>query len=197
MTLPDLGVLRARLAATIAGRAAQGYDTDGLREELDRLADSYDALDLFAHQIATRPLREGWPYAEPTDLEDIWAEADPTRPQGAMTALGEADAAGRAAAAFVGSVCGCMLGKPLEINPTLAEIEAALTPTGEWPLNDYLSERAILGLREIQGQWRELARERITHVAADDDINYTVLGMRVLEERGLGFGRADLLRLWL
>lgn len=197
MTLPDLGVLRARLAATIAGRAAQGYDTDGLREELDRLADSYDALDLFARRIATRPLREGWPYAEPTDLEDIWAEADPTRPQGAMTALGEADAAGRAAAAFVGSVCGCVLGKPLEINPTLAEIEAALTPTGEWPLNDYLSERAILGLREIQGQWRELARERITHVAADDDINYTVLGMRVLEERGLGFGRADLIRLWL
>lgn len=197
MTLPDLDVLRARLAAAVSGRAAQGYDTEGLAEELESLANRYDDLDRFAARLAERPIRDGWPYVEPVDLEGIWAEADPSRPLGPVVAPDGGDLAGRAAAAFVGSVCGCMLGKPLEMDPTLAEIETALTPLGEWPLRNYLSEHAVLGLREVQGQWRELARERITHVAADDDINYTVLGMRVLEQHGLGFTRSDLLRLWL
>ena len=31
----------------------------------------------------------------------------------------------------------------------------------------------------------------------DDDINYTVLGMLILEQHGLGFGRADVMQMWL
>ena len=37
-------------------------------------------------------------------------------------------------------VCGCMLGKPFEIDIALDEIRAALEPTGEWPLSDYPTE---------------------------------------------------------
>lgn len=197
MTLPDLDVLRARLSAAVADRAAQGYDTEGLVEEVRRLPASYDEMDRFARRLAERPLRDDWPYVEPADLEGIWAEADPGRAVERVAALEAGDAAGRAGAAFLGSVCGCMLGKPLEMDPTLAEIEAALGAAGDWPLRDYLREEVVLGLREVQGQWRELARERITHVAADDDINYTVLGMRLVEQHGTAFGRSDLLRLWL
>jgi len=197
VTLPDRGVLRARLRYAIADFAARGYDTGGLAGELDRLPNSYDALDGFATRLTTLAVRADWPYREPDDLEGIWAEADPDRPLGDVVDLSAADASGRAAAAFEGSVCGCMLGKPLEFDPTLAEIEAALSPAGEWPLDDYLTEAVVLGLRDVQGQWRELVRERITHVAADDDINYTVLGMLVLEQRGASYDRGDLLRLWL
>jgi ADP-ribosylglycohydrolase len=133
---------------------------------------------------------------EPTppyeDLDTIWTACDPFFDTAAVP-----DAADRAGAAFVGSLCGCMLGKPLEIDPSLAEIRAHLEPRGEWPLDDYLREETILSLRLLQGQWRELARERIDHVAADDDINYTVLGMLVLERKGVDFTRTDLAKLWL
>ena len=126
------------------------------------------------------------------ELDEIWARSDPF-----FEVVAVPDAAARVEAAFVASLCGCMLGKPLEIDPTLAEIRAHLEARGEWPLDDYLREETILSLRMVQGQWRELARERITHVAADDDINYTVLGMLVLERYGVDFRRAQLLRFWL
>jgi ADP-ribosylglycohydrolase len=129
------------------------------------------------------------PYEE---LDEIWSRCDPE-----VDDVEVPDAAERAAAAFVGSLCGCMLGKPLEIDPTLAEIRSVLEPRGEWPLDDYVREEAILSLRWQQGQWPELARERITHVSADDDINYTVLGMLALEHKGADLSRRALARLWL
>jgi hypothetical protein len=51
------------------------------------------------------------------------------------------DSARRVETAFLSSVCGCVLGKPLEINPTLGQIRTALERIGEWPMNDYISER--------------------------------------------------------
>jgi hypothetical protein len=100
-------------------------------------------------------------------------------------------------AAFVASVCGCMLGKPVEMNPTLAELRAHLEPLGEWPIRDYLTERAASTLRLVPWQLHELARERIDHVAPDDDLNYTVLGMLVLERHGIDFTREHVRSQWL
>jgi ADP-ribosylglycohydrolase len=197
MTLPDLGLLRARLDHEIGERAAQGRDVEGLAGELAGLPESWDALAAFADRLAARPLRDDWPYDEPDDLDGIRAAADPRRSLVPLRAVDAAAAAAHASAAFLGSVCGCILGKPLEFDPTLAEIRAALEPAGEWPLRDYLTEEVVLSLREQQGQWPELVRGRIAHVAPDDDINYTVLGMLVLEQHGAAFTQEDLLRLWL
>src|SRR5262249_55724983 len=90
-----------------------------------------------------------------------------------------------------------MLGKPVEINPTLDELRDALTRTDAWPLNDYFSERTLLALGRRNRTWVESVRERIDAVAPDDDINYTVLGMMLLEKHGLGFTKAQLRDLWL
>jgi ADP-ribosylglycohydrolase len=90
-----------------------------------------------------------------------------------------------------------MLGKPFEIFVSLDEIRIALESTGEWPLADYPSEAALRALPALQGQWRELYKEGITHVAPDDDINYTILAMLVLEAHGLDFTHDDLRTLWL
>jgi ADP-ribosylglycohydrolase len=195
LTLVHLAVLRTRLRAEIADRAAQGRVVDGLERDLTALPDSWDALIAFADRLVDLPVRDDWPYDEPDGLDAIKAACAPGRAVGGLGPV--ADAAARAEAAFVASVCGCILGKPLEFDPTLAEIRGALEPVGEWPLRDYLTEAAVMSLREQQGQWPELARDRITHVAPDDDINYTVLGMLVLEQHGPAFTREDLLRLWL
>lgn len=174
MTLPDLELLRARLRYEID-------DDPALLDAVER-ASGYDELDVIARLVGEAP----------EELDEIWSASDPF-----FDAVAVPDASARAEAAFVASLCGCMLGKPLEIDPSLDEIRAHLEPRGEWPLDDYLREETILALREVQGQWRELARERIDHVAADDDINYTVIGMLVLERHGVDFTRADLLRIWL
>jgi ADP-ribosylglycohydrolase len=199
VTVVDPDVLRARLRHEIRDQAARGraVDVDALDSELAALPAGWDALIAFADRLAAVPVREDWPYDEPDDLDGIRTAADPSRATGPLGSLDPDDAAARAEAAFIGSVCGCMLGKPLEIDPTLVEIRAALEPAGEWPLDDYLTEAVVLSLREQQGQWPELVRERITHVAPDDDINYTVLGLVNLEQHGLHFTPEQLLRLWL
>ena len=122
----------------------------------------------------------------------------PARPQGAIAPIDLADSARRVEAAFLGSVCGCILGKPLEINPTLPELRQALEALGEWPLNDYISERvAPLLSRPLHGSWPETVRERIRWVAPDDDLNYTVLGMILLEQHGLGLTKKQIRETWL
>lgn len=207
---PSFAVLRAHLKTIIADRRAQGHVVDGLHAELATVPDSYDALDAFAQRLANLPLRDDWPYVEPDALEAIEAECDPVRPLEPLGAVTAEDAAARAETAFLGSVCGCMLGKPIEINPTLDELRRALEPRGEWPLRDYISKEIEIRpdpARRHPDAWHthgrlhedawHTCRENLHYVAPDDDINYTILGMLNLEQHGFDFTWAQLGRLWL
>ncbi len=195
--LPATSQLREQLRLTIDNKEAQGHVVTGLKETLSGLPDSYDALAVFAQRLTDLPMRKDWPYVEPNDLDAIWAECDPTRPLGAVAAVDLEDSARRVEAAFLGSVCGCILGKPLEVNPTLAQIRAALESLGEWPLDDYISERIAPALPRLHVSWPETVRERIAYVAPDDDINYTIMGMLILEQHGTAFNMANVRDLWL
>lgn len=188
MTLPDLELLRTRLRLAIQEEGALGYEVADLVTACDA-AGGYDDLVAVADRLAALPALDG----EPEDLDAIWAECDPSRP---LDAVPVRDAAERVRAAFMGSVTGCMLGKPFEIATTLAVIRQALEAQGEWPLNDYPSEAAILSLHWQQPQWPELVKGRITHVSADDDINYSVIGMLVLERHGADFTSDNVASVW-
>jgi ADP-ribosylglycohydrolase len=194
---PTLDQLRTRLHAVLHDKQSQGHDTADLPAQLDALPASYDALWQFAQEIANLPLRAGWPYVEPNDLNEIWAECDPNRPLDTLGTLDVEDLSRRVEAAFLGSVCGCVLGKPLEINPTLDELRTALEKTGDWPLRDYISESTLNELRGRHESWPHTTRENIHFVEPDDDMNYTILGMLVLEKYGTGFTKENLRDAWL
>jgi len=83
------------------------------------------------------------------------------------------------------------------VNPSLREIREALEAVDQWPLRDYISEEALERLGRRHGSWHETVRGKIRYVAPDDDINYTILGMMVLEKYGLGFTKGDLRDLWI
>lgn len=190
--------LRGHLATVVSNKGQQGHDITGLHDALGDLPDSYDALHAFSLKLADLPLRADWPYTEPNDWAGILAECDPARPQGPLAVLPSTQIASRIEAAFLGSVCGCVLGKPIEINPTLAEIKAALEPFGAWPIREYLSRQAAFAFgRGPHPDWPDTVREAIRFVAPDDDINYTLLGMLVIEQHGAAFTPRDVLRLWM
>ena len=190
--IPPLEQLRTRLAQAIDDADEQGHDVGDLRDQLASLRTIGEAADV-AGRLAQAPMRPDWPYVEPDDLQAIRAESDPSRATGA---IGSPDPS-RIRDAFIARVCGCMLGKGFEVFVGLDEIRSALEANGEWPLRDYPTEKALRALPSLQGQWRELARERITHVAVDDDINYTILAMLTLESHGAGFTHDDMRALWL
>jgi len=195
--LPTFELLRIQLGRMIECREAQGHDVNGLADELGSVADSYDALEAFARKVAARPLRDDWPYVEPNDLDEIWAQCDPDRELGLIRAISARDAGARVEAAFIDSVCGCMLGKPLEFNPTMDQIRQAATEVGGWPLRDYVSEALLDRIGKRHSSWPETTRENIRRAVHDDDLNYTVIGMLVLERAGLRFTKHDVMDIWL
>lgn len=190
--LTDPALLRHQLRAVISDKQRQGHVTDGLNAALDALPSSWDALHAFATRLAALPLRADWPHREPNDWDGIRAEWDAD----GLDPVPVAGAAARIEAGFMASCAGCILGKPLEVNPTLAEIRAAAEAVGEWPLTDYVSEALLERLGRRHPDWPRCVRGAIDHVALDDDLGYAVLGMLVLEQRGSAFTTADVADAW-
>jgi ADP-ribosylglycohydrolase len=188
----SLDLLRGLVGHVLSDKDEQGHEVVGLREELAAVPDSYDALLAFARRLRDLPLRADWPWVEPSDLDGIQSVA--VFPPAVVPA---GDVSARIETAFLARVAGCILGKPFEFDPTLDELRGVLEPAGEWPLRDYVTVSTNALLRAPQPQWPELVREQITHVAEDDDINYTVIAMLLLEQHGPAFTADDLRRQWL
>lgn len=195
--LADRAFLRKQLQSMIVSQSKQGFDVDGLEEKLLSLPDSYDALAALADELENRPLKPDWPWVEPNDWDTVCEECAPDRPAGLIGDLPAGVARERIEAAFDAAVAGCILGKPLEVDPTLAELRAAAEPLGEWPLRDYVSVKMLENLGRRHSSWRATCRENIAFVTHDDDINYSVIGMLVLEQHGTSFSRRQLMDLWL
>lgn len=103
----------------------------------------------------------------------------------------------RIRAAWAGRVSGCLLGKPVEVlsfRRGRAGVEAYLRHNDALPLRDYvpLQEGSI-----VDRLGRDCCRGHICRAEPDDDINYTLLALLLLEEAGPGFTTADVARAWL
>ena len=196
--LPSKSFLRRRLALVIENQHEQGHDIRGLEEQLADLPDSYDALMEFGEKLADLPLRADWNFVEPSgdDLAEIEAEMHPDRPRGEWRKAPE-NIEARIETAFLSSVCGCVVGKPLEISTDLAHIRAAAIKVGAWPINDYIPTAMLDEIGGRHGSWVNTVCENIHFVEPDDDINYTIIGMMLIEQYGADFGAAQVRDMWM
>jgi ADP-ribosylglycohydrolase len=95
-------------------------------------------------------------------------------------------------------VVGNMLGKPVE-GWTQDAIRVALTANGEWPLRDYFPGRAegSIGLDDYVVCWPETTRGNINGSSRDDDVDYTILNLHVLERHGQAASTTAFASAWL
>jgi len=193
----SLDTLKTRIQGVVLNKGEQGHEIGGVISKLETLPDSYDKLLEFASELSNLPVREDWPYVEPNELEDIWTESDPLRNSETIGSISLGESAKKVESAFLGSVAGCILGKPLEVRLTGHEIRDALKAMGDWPLDRYVSKRIKEHLPRVHNSLLETARECIQYVAPDDDINYTIMGMLILEEYGPDFTHSNVQDLWL
>lgn len=89
-----------------------------------------------------------------------------------------------------------MLGKPLEVlsfQEGPKGLESYLRRANAWPLCEYAPciEGTIVENR------RSSCRAFMRRAEADDDINYTILALMLLEQHGVDFGIAEVARQWL
>ncbi|WP_242585927.1 ADP-ribosylglycohydrolase family protein [Streptomyces sp. MST-110588] len=107
----------------------------------------------------------------------------------------------RLEAAWLGRAAGCLLGKPVEKLP-LAGIRALARATGNWPLRTWFTGAGLDPAVAARYPWNRRSRltslaENIDGMPEDDDLNYPLLGLLLLQRHGHGFGTADVARLWL
>ncbi len=116
-----------------------------------------------------------------------------------MTPVGT-ELADRVLGGWLGRIAGNMLGKPVEQGDhwTRERIDRYLRQADALPLTDYLPEPAdesdALALRP---EWRECVRGRIHGSCRDDDVDYAILGLHLLETHGFGFSTEQVGDLWL
>ncbi|WP_430393211.1 ADP-ribosylglycohydrolase family protein [Actinacidiphila reveromycinica] len=159
----------------------------GLRALAEQLLDELASL--------PSPLAE----REPTGTAGLRA-AVPAPPRAAPVERPDA-LAERLEAAWLGRAVGCVLGKPVEKLP-LDGIRAIAVSTGNWPLRGYFTEVGLDPRVAARFPWNRRSRptslaENIDGMPEDDDLNYPLLGLMLLEAHGHGFGTRDVARLWL
>ncbi len=176
-----------------------GRDVTGLRErlsELDPLAPADRVALLELYDAARRaPVRPGAATFESSGLEEILAVLPRDRQ---LPPADRADLPRRLLGAWSGRVAGNMLGKPVEKGWPRPALAAYLRSVDAYPLRDYVplveESRAVeLGFQTHRG----LTRGRIAGGVRDDDVDYTILGLQILETYGPGFTTADVAYEWL
>jgi ADP-ribosylglycohydrolase len=191
--------LRSIVRQELEQRREEGCDTTsiegGIRaafEDADRTdASEYEALyDLLngLEPVAT------FPYDEPSNLSAI-RERRPEGPRRLDVALSDDDLLDRIHGGWLGRAAGCALGKPVEGWPK-AKIDSYLSFTKALPLDDYLPY-ATDHPDGLVPRNPECTRGRITSMERDDDMDYPVLGLLLLEQNGVNFTSRGVANAWL
>jgi ADP-ribosylglycohydrolase len=165
----------------------RGASQEPVAPELRALAlELLDELDAMARPLAAE---------EPEGFDEILSEADPAAARAAV------DLSQRIAGAWLGRAAGCVLGKPVENIPRegIREIAEA---TGNWPVAGWLTAEGLPEEVSERWPWNRASRptslaENIDGIPEDDDLNFTMLGVALLERCGTGFGAVDVAKIWL
>ena len=176
--------------------ALSGYPVGELRREAKEAARSED-LALLADVRARLDLVERdpeWPYDEPDDeqaLRDLAQGVDPVD----VEPVGLSD---RLSGAWLGRTVGNTLGKPVE-GLDRRQVEAYLRAADQWPLRGYLPLLDPLpsGVPRLHPSAPVATAGRFNDVPRDDDIDWTILALHVLETHGRNFSTDQLAATWL
>ncbi|HEY0258974.1 MAG TPA: ADP-ribosylglycohydrolase family protein [Lacisediminihabitans sp.] len=171
-----------------------------LQSALDTASRAGDgpSLHLLEPRLASEATRVAdWPYDEPDDAASIFARMSGTgMPR--TRAPEEAELRDRITGAWLGRCVGCCVGKPIE-GLTPGQIRQYLAEADAWPLLGYvpLSGRLPDGVEKLNPSWVDATLGNVDGMPRDDDIDYTILGLHVLETYGRSFTRHDIAHEWL
>lgn len=134
---------------------------------------------------------------EPLEYEAIRAQAP--RAHSVLPTADPARLQDQILGGWLGRCAGCLLGKPLEGAITHWEkIEAFLREADAYPLRDYVPLTPELETRyRMHRSYRASTRGNIHGMPRDDDIDYVLLNLLILERHGDGFTPEDAASEWL
>lgn len=198
--------LQELMRAEVIQRRDEACDVNGFLERIEAASENEaDLLAIYGELCALEPQQSN--IDEPNELEEI----RPLRPEGPRKL--ELDLSSEAwrdkfYGAWLGRSIGCALGKPLEWpnfmagshgRPGWENVYLWFKGANAWPIHNYTpgnsSAEKEYGIK-LASWGSESTKERIAYMQTDDDIRYTVLGLMMLERKGLDWDSWDIGKLW-
>ena len=189
--------LRKTLVDELIQLDEEGRDIEAVRAEVeaaDVLSMDAATAEAYLARLEDAPPRPDFPFVEPSDLAGIQAARPASRP---VPPADDDDYERRLRGAWVGRCAGCTLGKPVE-GWSRAEIRELLDTADIGDLRFYVP---YLDPNPTGRAWHPSAvysaQGRIDGVPRDDDIDYCVLALEILETYGADVTTADFGQAWL
>jgi ADP-ribosylglycohydrolase len=156
-------------------------------------------------RIRGAPIVKGYSYIEPDSLDDIRAARPVNSAVSLPVKIESAAYYDKVYGAWLGRCCGCLLGQPVE-GWYRDRIAGMLRDTNNYPITRYLASDVGDKLRkkyQISDEGRVYGGKIINWInnisccPEDDDTNYTILYLKILEEFGSRFTSEDVIYGWL
>lgn len=179
-------------------RRETGYDVDAVVERANKVdGNDRSALLSLVDALAESERTEDWRYVEPEGLTAITASLGELPSAQMPDPLRLRD---QIHAAWLGRVAGCNVGKPVEMgwHWTPAHIREYLQLAGAYPLRDYFPVLSPMppGF-ELQETWPVTTRGHVNGGARDDDIDYAILALHMLEKYGQSLQPENVAEEWI
>lgn len=188
-------------------RNEEGCRTDGIAEKLAAAGTDEGRLMEVYRELMELQVADDFPYQEPSGLEEIRA-LRPEGPRRLAPSWTPEQWRDKFRGAWLGRSIGCALGKPLEHwdylygkdgRPGWENIELWFQGADAWPIKGYTPDNSRAEAEYGLGlsAWSFTStREKISFMESDDDLRYTVLGLLLLEQKGLDWDAWDIGKLW-
>ncbi|MFD5213733.1 ADP-ribosylglycohydrolase family protein [Microbacterium sp. NPDC058345] len=193
--LREQGVDEAELAPVERRWADAGGST-----ELAPSGASADAASPELRALARTVLAELQLLQQPnTDEPDDWSEIEALLPDAPV--MPSQTGLDRVHGAWAGRAAGCLLGKPVEKIPREG-IEQIARATGNWPIRAYFTAQGLPDDIARQWPWNRRSAptslvENIDGMPEDDDLNFPILALDLLEQHGAELTSDDVAQAWL
>jgi ADP-ribosylglycohydrolase len=186
------------VAYEIAQRRETRYDISDAVAAANHVDPSDNAALLkLVDQMDDLPRLGDWSYEEPSALDDIVATLSALPSAQTVTTPALTD---KIHAAWLGRIAGCNVGKPIERGDhwTVQRIRDYLVLADAYPLRDYvpLLDPMPEGF-ELRESWPETTRGNVNGSARDDDIDFPILTLHLLEQHGRALSPEIVGNAWL
>ncbi len=140
--------------------------------------------------------KDDYKYTEPSELANI---RELLKPYKICSAYDKTKLRSKISGAWMGRVCGCMLGKSVE-GIRSNEFIPFLKETGNYPMHRYILRKDIDSIDTQKYSFYFISREfadTVDGMPVDDDTNYTVMSQRIVERYGRDFTPQNVSQAWL
>ena len=185
---------------------SEGKDVESIREIVTAVCrykqdETKETLaDVLYKMMYTAPQVEGYAYQEPDDLQSIRLLRKERASVSKEKLPEDSVIYNKLKGAWLGRVCGCMLGQPIECIG-IDELETLLKATDNYPLQRYITRDDVMNPIAEKISFPLRSKTYVDMLKngfpGDDDINYTFMASFILEKYGRDFTSQQVCDAWI